>query len=185
MKNKYSEKKTWNKIVMVSAAIILIVVAISVMFIYVPFAEKNKSLRSDILTERDKNVLIGKIKALGKHLKVYDQRIPEYGGVSWLLGEVSNIASKEKVEISSIKPGSPEDYTLYTKLFVIVDVSSSFNQLGKFIARVESSEKILKIESVSMRRMDIDEGFDKGSSGKFKAFDVRANIVISTVVSKE
>ena len=66
----------------------MVEVAISVMFIYVPFAEKNKSLRSDILTERDKNVLIGKIKALGKHLKVYDQRIPEYGGVSWLLGEV-------------------------------------------------------------------------------------------------
>ena len=60
MKNKSSEKKTWNKIVIASAVIILIVAMISVMFIYVPFAEKNKSMRSDILRERDKNVLIGK-----------------------------------------------------------------------------------------------------------------------------
>jgi Tfp pilus assembly protein PilO len=184
MKNKSSEKKTGNKIVIASAAIVLIVAMIGVMFIYVPFAEKNKSLRADILRERDKNVLIGKIKAFGKHLKVYDKRIPESGGVSWLLGEVSNLASKEKIEISSIQPGNPEDYTLYAKLFVIVDVSSSFDQLGKFIAMVESSEKILKIESVSMKRMDLDENFNKGS-GKFKAFDVRANIVISTVTPKE
>lgn len=184
MKIKKTEEKVVNKLVIASALIIVLTAAIGVVFIYMPFSSKNKSLRKDILNERDKNILIGTIKGLSKHLKVYDKRIPEYGGVSWLLGEVSNIASKERIEVSSITPGNPEDYGLYTKLFVTVDAVSSYNQLGKFIAGIESSEKFIKVENINIRRLDLDEKFEKGS-GRFNAFDVKATMVITTVVSKE
>jgi Tfp pilus assembly protein PilO len=184
MKTKKTENKLWNKLIIVNTLIVALVLVIGVMFIYMPFTNKNKTLRADILRERDKNVVIGKIKALGKHLKVYNKRVPEGVGVSWLLGEISDIASKEHIEVSSIKPGNPEDYGLYTKLLVIVDMSSAYNQLGRFIAGIESSEKFLKVESVNMKRMDLDDKFEQGS-GKFRAFDVKTNIVISTIVSKE
>ncbi len=183
MKTKKAEKKIWNKLIIVNAVIIALVLVIGAMFIYMPFTDKNKSIRADILRERDKNVLIGKIRALSKYLKVYDKSVPKDEGVSWLLGEVSNMASKEHVEVPSIKPGNPEAYGLYTKLFVIVDVACTYNQLGRFIADIESSEKFLKVESVNIKRMDLDDKFEK-DSGKFKAFDVKANIVISTIVSK-
>ena len=181
---KTSEKRAGNKLIIISAIIGALVLAIGVMFIYTPFAYKSKSLRSDILKERDKNVLIGKIKALNKHIKVYDKRIPEAGGVSWLLGEASRMAFKEQIEVSSKKPGNPEDYGLYAKLSVVLDISCTYDQLGKFISAIESSEKFLKVESVYIKRMDIDENFEKGS-GKFKAFDIKANIVISTIAQKE
>ncbi len=184
MKTKEKETDARNKIIVASAIIIAMVLAIGISFIYMPFSSKSKSLKEDILNERDKNILIGKIKALGKHLKIYDRRIPEFRDVSWLLGEITNMASKEHIEVSSIKPGNPEDYGLYIKLFVIVDAVSDYNQLGRFIAAIESSEKFLKIESVNIKRMDLDEKFDRASA-KFKAFDVKANMVISTVVPKE
>ncbi|PIW68240.1 MAG: hypothetical protein COW10_03640 [Candidatus Omnitrophica bacterium CG12_big_fil_rev_8_21_14_0_65_42_8] len=185
MKTKKIENKTWNKLVIVNIVIVVLVLAIGAIFIYLPFTNKNKMLRADILKERDKNILIGRIKAMSKHLKVYDKRVLDEGvGVSWLLGETSNIASKEHVEISSIKPGNPEDYGLYTKLFVIVDIASTYNQLGRFVTGVESSEKFMKVESINIKRMDLDDKFEEGS-GKFKAFDVKANIVISAIVSKE
>lgn len=184
MKTKKTEKQAGDKLVIVSAVIMALVLAISAIFIYVPFSYKNKSLRTDILKERDKNILIGKIKALNKHIKVYDKRIPVSGSVSWLLGEVSNMALKEHVEVSSKKPGNPEDYGLYTKLFVIIEVASTYNQLGKFIAMIESSEKFLKIESINIKRIDLDGKFEKGS-GKFKAFDIKADIVISAIAKKE
>lgn len=184
MKAKKKEEKTYSKLLIVSIAIAALILVVGAIFIYKPFSDKTKSLRSEILKERDKNVLIGKIRAIGKHLRVYDKRIPEQGGVSWLLGEVSNMASREHIEIPSIKPGNPEDYGLYTKLFVMVDIACSYDQLGKFIAMVESSEKFLKIESLNIKRIDSDEKFEKGS-GKLKAFDIKGNIVISTVVSKE
>ncbi|OIO32841.1 MAG: hypothetical protein AUJ70_04740 [Candidatus Omnitrophica bacterium CG1_02_40_15] len=183
MKRK-SERQRGDKLIIVSAIIIVSVLATGAIFIYVPFTHKNESLRADILKERDKNLLIGKIKALNKYIKIYDKKIPDAEGVSWLLSEISNRASKERIELASIKPGNPENYGLYTKLSVIVDMISTYNQLGKFIAGIESSEKFLKIESVNMKRMDIDEKFEKGS-GKFKAFDIKTNIVISTIVSKE
>ncbi|MFA5388253.1 MAG: type 4a pilus biogenesis protein PilO [Candidatus Omnitrophota bacterium] len=178
------EKKNWNKLVIFNVVMIAAALTVSIVFIYMPFSERNKSIRTDILKERDRNVLIGKIKALGKHLKVYDKRIHQGTGVSWLLGEISGMASKENIEISSIKPGNPEDYGLYTKLFVIVDITSNYNQFGRFIAAIESSEKFMKVESVNVKRMDLDDKFENGS-GKFRAFDVKANIVISTIVPKE
>ncbi len=184
MKTKKIQIKKLNKLVIVSAIIVILALVIGTMFIYTPFSNKSRSLREDILKERDKNILIGKIKALNKHLKVYDKRISEAGGVSWLLGEISNMASQEHIDVPSIKPGNPEDYGLYTKLFVIVDAASDYGRLGKFIAGIESSEKFLKIESVNIKRMDLDENFEKDSS-KFRAFDVKANIVISTIVPKE
>lgn len=184
MKTKKTEKKSLNKMVVINVVILAFVLVTGTVFIYNPFMHKNKSFRADILIERDKNLLIGKIKALNKYLKVYDKRIPEGAGVSWLLGEISNMASKEHIEVSSIKPDNPEDYGLYTKLFVIVDMATTYSQLGRFIAGIESSEKFLKVESADIKRMDLDENFEKGSD-KFKAFDVKANIVISTIVSKE
>jgi Pilus assembly protein, PilO. len=183
MKTKKTEKKTWNKLIIINAVIVALVLVIGIMFIYKPFTDKNKSTRADILIERDKNILIGKIKALSKYLKVYDKSVPKDEGVSWLLGKVSGMASEERVEVPSIKPGNPEDYGLYTKLFVIVDVACTYNQLGRFIADIELSEKFLKIESINIKRMDLDDKFEK-DSGKFKAFDVKANIIISTIVPK-
>jgi len=184
MKAKNKEQDTWNKILIASVIIVLLTLVTGLVFIYRPFASKNKSLRADILREREKNILIGKIRAISKYLKVYDKRIPEAEGVSWLLGEVSNMASRHGIEISSIKPGNPEDYGLYTKMFVIVDVACAYNQLGGFISAMESSEKFLKVESINLKRMDMDEKFKEGS-GKFKAFDIKANIVISAIVPKE
>jgi len=181
---KKGVKKLQNKLVVVSVVIVIALLTTGSLFIYVPFSEKIKSLKAEILKERDKNLLIGKIRAVGRHLKVYEKRVPEDASVSWLLGTVSDFASKERIEISSIKPGSPEDYGLYTKLYVIMDIASTYSQLGRFISSIESSGKFLRVEKIDIKRMDTAEKFEK-SSGKYKAFDVGTNMVISTVVLKE
>lgn len=181
---KKGAKKPQDKLIIATAVIIIAVVITGVVFIFMPFSEKTRSLKADILKERDKNVLIGKIRALGKHLKVYEKRIAQDGTVSWLVGDLADIASKEKIELSSIMPGSPEDYGLYAKLYVTMNIASTYNQLGRFISKVESSEKFLRVEKIEIKRMDMTEAFEKGS-GKYKAFDVRTNVIISTFIPKE
>jgi Tfp pilus assembly protein PilO len=178
------EKEKINKIITVSAMIIITALFIGVIFIYMPFLNRNKSLRANIVEERDRNVLIGKIRALGKHLKVYSQRLPEGRGVSWLLSEVSDMASKEQIEVLSIKPENPEDKGLYTKLYVVMDTISTYHQLGRFMSKLESSKKFLKVESINIKKLDLVEGFNKETS-RFKSFDVKSHLVISTVVLKE
>lgn len=181
---KKIELKKPSKIVILSAIVVIVTIIIAALFIYMPFLNKTKSLRNEILSERDRNVLIGKIRALGKHLKVYEKRIPRHKGVSWFLGEVSDMATKEEIEISSIKPGIPEDQGLHTKLYVTMDTISTFHHLGKFISRVESSENFLRVENISIKRLDLDGGFSEDKA-RFKSFDVRSHIVVSTIVLKE
>jgi len=181
---KKREKKKPNKVIIVSALIVVITLAIGVFFIFMPFLNNRKSLRANILNERDRNALLGTVRALDKHLKVYEDRVPEGRGVSWLLNEVSDMAAKGKIEVSSIKPGSPEDGGSYTKLYVTLDTISDYHQLGKFIASVESSGKFLRVEDIKVKRLDLEEDF-KESESDFAAFDAKASIVISTFVLKE
>ena len=177
---KKTEIKKPNKIVILSAVVIIIMIVVGLIFIYIPFSNKTKSLRAEILTERDRNVLIGKIRAFGKHLKVYTKRISEHKGVSWLLGEISDMATKEQIEISSIRPGIPEKRGLYTKLYVTMDTISTYHQLGNFASRVESSENFLRVESINVKRLDLEEGIMEDKA-RFKSFDVKGHIVISTI----
>jgi hypothetical protein len=181
---KKTERKAPNKIIILSVAIGIIALMTGLVFIYKPFTDRTTSLRSEILRERDKNILIGKIRVLGKHMKFYDKRIPKDASVSWLIGELSELASKEHVELSSMTPGSPEDYEFYAKLYVIMDTISTYHELGRFLSRVESSDKFLRVENIYIKRLDTDELFGKTTT-KFKMFDVKANIIVSTVMQKE
>ena len=140
---KNIDVKKINKIVILHVAVVIIAFAVGFLFIYRPFLNKNRALRAQILQERERNILVGKIRALGKHLKVYEDMLPEQKNVSWLLATVSDMASKENIKVSSVKPGELEDRGLYNKLYVVLDVISAYHQLGKFISRIESSEKFL------------------------------------------
>jgi len=177
-------KKKINKVVVLSVVVVVVTLFTAVVLIYLPFLNKTNSLRQDILKERERNILIGKTRALGKHLKVYKKQIPQGRGVSWLISVISDTASKEGIDISSIKPGAPEDRQLYTKLHVILDTISTYSELGKFISKIESSDKFLRVERVDIKRLDLDEDFDEVAE-KFEPFNIKGNIIISTVVLKE
>lgn len=181
---KKLDMKKPNSIMILSAAVGTITLVIGITFIYMPFLNKNRSLRAEILKERDKNVLIGTIRALNKYAKVYNKIMPQGRGVSWLLKEVSTMAAKEQIEITSVKPGAPSDRGLYTDIYIVMETISTHDQLGKFISSIEASEKFLKIESIEIRRLDAD-GQSAADMKKFESFDVKARIVISTVVFKE
>ena len=180
---KKIEVKKINKVVILHAIVIIVTFAIGFLFIYRPFLNKNKTLRVQILQERERNILVGKIRALGKHLKVYEDMLPEQKNVSWLLARISDMASKENIEITSIKPGDLEDRGLHTKLYVALDTISTYHQLGKFISRIESSEKFLRVELIEIKRLDLDENFDKNAT-ELRSFDVKSRIIISTIVLK-
>ena len=181
-------EKTKNKkpssVLILSIGIVAVTFIVGTIFIYIPFINKDKSLRNQILYERDRNLLLGNIRALGKHLEVYKKRIPESRGISSFLSEVSDIATREQIDIASIKPDVPEENNLYTKLSVILDTVSSYDQLGKFLSRIEASKDFMRIESINIKRLDSDGESDEHRE-KFRPFDVKSHIVISTVVLKE
>ena len=181
---KAKDKKKPDKIVILSAIVGVVTLAIGVIFIYMPFSSKSKSLKVEVLHEKNRNLVIGKIRAIGKHMKVYNKRVPKNRGITWLLNKVSEMAKEQQIEVVSVKPGSPEGMAMYTKLYVTMDTYSSYDQLGKFISVVESSEQFLRVEDIKMQRLDVEEGFDKETSS-FKPSDIKGYIVISAVILNE
>ena len=91
------------------------------------------------------------------------------------------MASKESIEVSSIKPGPPENLGLYTRFYVILDTVSTYHDLGRFLSRVESHEKFMRVENINIKRLSLEEGFEEDKA-HFKPFDVKGHIVINTVV---
>lgn len=183
MIKKYINLKI-DKFVILTLVVTFITLIVGVVFIFKPFLNKTKMLRTRILYERDKNLLIGKIRALDKHLKVYKKRMPGNKNVPWLLKTLSNMALDEGLEISYIEPGDSERGNLYTKLSVVLEVVSTYHQFGRFISRIESSDKFLKVENVKMVRLDSDKEFGV-ESAKLKAFDIKANITVGTIIIKK
>ena len=184
MDNKKSQRQL-DKSLILSVIVVIITIIIGIVFIIAPFVNKRKYLINEVLQEKERNVLIGKIRALNKHLKIYEKRVVTGDrDVSWLLAVVREIASTEKIEISSIEPGQPEDSGLYIKLYVALDTVSPYLQIGQFVSKIESHEKFLRIERIDIKRIDVDKGIAK-STEKFEPFDVKAHIVISTIVLKQ
>ncbi|MBU1146868.1 MAG: type 4a pilus biogenesis protein PilO [Candidatus Omnitrophica bacterium] len=181
---KKTEPKKISNTIILTAVVVVVTLFIGVIFIFIPFLSKSKAFRAEILHERDRNVLIGTVRALGKHLKVYEKRLPEGRSVSWLLSQVSDMASGENIEIASIKPGTPEKRGLYTRLYVEMDITSTYHQLGRFMSKIESSEKFLRVERINTKRLDVDTDFQEDDP-KVNAFDAKSHIIISMVVLKE
>jgi len=174
-------KQIPKSILTAAAAIVVCTIFIGLVFIYIPFENKAKEFKSKISVEKDKNDIIARINTTGKRLEFYSKSLPEAKDTSWLLKEISRISSEEGIETSSIESGDLKEKDLYSKLNVTLNVYASYHQLGVFLSRVESEEKFFRIESLNMKRLDLDSNFENLTE-RFKPFDVKANIVISTVI---
>ena len=134
--------------------------------------------------EKKKNLLISEIKVFDKYIDTYLKRLSRDRGVSWLLSVVGDLAKQEKVKITSIKPGSSKVKKEYSKLYITLETVSKYYQLGKFISRIESSEKFLKIESLELKRIDSSRTLSDDVKG-LDPFDVTAHIIITTTVWRD
>ena len=170
-----------NNIIIAAAGIIVFTIFIGIVFTYIPFKNSSKELRFKILAEKDKNAIIAGINLSGKRLESYSKRTLDIKDPSWFLKEISRIASEVGIEASFVKSEDSEDTNLYAKLGVEINVHTTYHQLGVFLSRIESEEKFFKVESLSMKRLDLDDDFESLTE-RFKPFDVKANIIISTVI---
>ena len=181
MEKSEGKKFSYNKITILTVIIIVITLAIGGWGIFRPFLNRGKSLRREILHERDKNIVLGKMAVLDEYLRIYDKRIPKNRNVSWLLGELTEAAKKEGIDIVSITPSDPEDRGIYIKLSVTMEIRSDYNQLGRFISMIESSKKFFRVEKCYITEYHPDSKEETEEGGALK---VKSYVVVSTVVFK-
>ena len=116
-----------------------------------PFFEETRNLKLKIDVSRERLKLFDETEAarakLGK-LEGFFLTVPER---SVVLGKLSDIVSREKLDIDTItpktEPGEP-----YLKLLVDVSARGSFFQLVKFLKNVDTFNPAIKINAVTIAR---------------------------------
>ncbi|MBN1872576.1 MAG: hypothetical protein JW800_08390 [Candidatus Omnitrophica bacterium] len=136
------------------------VVALSYTLIIEPLVSRWRKLEEDI---RDKEVLLVKhskiIRDKGKLENIHKEYAKYFQGGSLTkeeesalaLSNIEEIARRTNTYITNIKPLTAKDFDNYSKLTFRVTIECDISSLTKFIYDLQSSEQLMKIDSVVLR----------------------------------
>ena len=164
-----------NKVIVMSSIIFLVAALVAGLFIYLPKTRKIEELKGALRQEQEKNSLREKIGRLQEGLTYYQQRLVDRRGASWLVDEVSRMAEDSRVKFFSVEPLSPIEGIIYIQLPVRLKAECSYHGLGRFISKIESLKKFIKIDSMELKAIG------KGSEGNTKA---ELELIMSTFYLK-
>ena len=155
---KNVDKKTWIKggAAAGGAVLVLALVVWPAWFQRVSLHGRIRALKAQMATSdalfRKKPELLRQKQEFMQFIEQAKRRVYEPGQTSLLLGVVSKMAQETKVSIVASEPKPyegklPEPYAqkLEAKVFSFT-VEGGYHELGQFISRIESSQKILKVD---------------------------------------
>jgi len=175
---KYKSKITGYKLktVIVSIGVVLFVAIVGVKFIYQPTKEKISAIESIQKEEEEKNKLLKQVSKRRKDVQRRRLRLSKNKNASYFINQITKLADESGIEIISIKPGlfQREDY--YQKLPLVLEAKATYNQLGEFISKLESSRQFILVEEMNLRK-------EEGKIGSSDAIKVRASLTASLFCS--
>jgi len=143
--------KEQQKEMAIKAAVGAAAILLGFMFIVKPFFEETRALKLKIDVSKERLKLFDEtelVRAKLEKLEGFFLTVPER---SVVLGKISDIVSKEKLDIDTITPKT-EPGEIYLKLFVDVSARGSFFQLVKFLKNVDTFNPAIKINAVTISR---------------------------------
>lgn len=168
-----------TSILVITAAIALATLAIS-SAIYNSHASKVKELRSGIDEEAQRLVMRKDIAKLDDIIKEYKKYIYKDISTYALRDTISALARDTGVDIISIQPAESEKLVNYTKIYYRVRLNCTYNQLGKFIERLEGLHALTKVDEIATAEKSGD--YRVGSSRKTpqgREFETEVSLTIS------
>lgn len=154
---KIDLKEVWSgrKKTVIRIAILFFAIILANKVIYQPQVRKIKMLEDQIVGEKEKNKLADEINELGNKINSYRQKISTPGDISLVINEVFKIAKDMKIEIVSLQPQQTEEETLYVRLPLKVVIEAGYHELGRFLSRIESSEKFIKVDNLQISTAEV------------------------------
>lgn len=136
--------------ILISTVVILLLTAfIGANFVYEPKSRQLRRLEQGLAEEEEFNSLSNEISSLEKRLQLYHRRLMEKGKEEVeLVDRVRDIAKEVPVKVVSMVPipvrrGKGFDFVSLKIIF-----EGSYHQLGTFVAKVENSEKYIRVNSI-------------------------------------
>ncbi len=138
----------------------------------------NQQVRS-LLEQREeefkKNEVIREISTLEKKIDNFKNVFPRRD-LSLIMGQISNIAKNNLIEIVSIKPVNEETYPDYIKSSFSMNIDvPDYHTLGNFISQIENNKDIFIVGEMSIVPRGINEIGEKIDKG------LKVNLKISTI----
>jgi len=84
-------------------------------------------------------------------LKQYRERFASTPETEWLMSAVAGLAKDSEVRLVTIDPNTtPQEEPTFTKLAVTVKLEEDYHALGQFLSRLETFERLLRVEELTM-----------------------------------
>jgi Tfp pilus assembly protein PilO len=148
----------------------LIVILVALYAAFLIYKTQTKTLTALTVkkeAEIKRNDMLRNIGSLKKQYDDYRTFINNKD-VSAVINTISNVGMASSVKIVSMKPAKEQDLPLYTKYpFELKLEAKSFNDLGKFISKLESHQHIFDVEIAKIKPAQ--EGSDKEASPRLSA----------------
>ncbi len=138
-----------KNISVLTLVILVISVLLGYQLVYAPKMSTLRALEELQQTERKKQLLYDELTVYEKKVASYEKRwFPRGKEEITLLNRVREMAGEAPVHITAMVPQKKEDFPSkgYRKFPIAVAFSSTYHQLGAFMAEVENTETLMKID---------------------------------------
>ena len=112
---------------------------------------KSLKLHKDIRLSSQKNSVISQYKLLADKIKLVSSDDQEAAS---MLTTIEDMARSGSINILDMKPLIPKDTSLYKEFSVELKVEANIQSLMRFIYDLVSSEKVLRVERLSLNKKD-------------------------------
>lgn len=118
-------------------------------------AKQVATAKSNIKSTEDDLKNIEKYKTeleqLKSNMQIYSLKLPPQQDFTALLEDFSRMAAANNIKVISIEPRQPvPTQSFYTEIPIFVNIRCGYHQLGRLIATLETSERIMKVTSVKI-----------------------------------
>ncbi len=90
-------------------------------------------------------------------IEEFRNRFSQNPDTEWLVGEVSRLAERAEIQLTTILPASPkkvEGLEGLMTLSVALEFTASYHQLGKFLSIVESAPVLIRVDELTLARSE-------------------------------
>ncbi len=106
-----------------------------------------EQIRTTQATQESKTELAASMQTIER----YRKRLAPQPDVDWLVKQVTDIAKEQGLQLPEIHPQPEERLEYGTRLTVSLRLTCSYQELGRFVSRLESHEYFLHVDTLSIQ----------------------------------
>ncbi len=181
-----------QKLLLVTAVIVVITLAIVQSVILGPVAIKTASLESTLRELQEKSALVRQADQAIEALQEAKAAVPIAGTTTTLLQELTELAALKGVSLEAVSPRPSANLGEYVILSIEVDANGSFSEMIAFIRALETDPPIYRVERATLvaikpprEHQTADELGSEDSLDEAAQNQVRVELRFSAFMAKE